>query len=108
MDAQKILKEFANFLVKISPESVFGLESMDDEIKHIEDTFFPETVKILQKDAEFFSVERRLFDNNISDIWTVASDEQKEELWKYLQGTLFAVFLHGDVQEKATKIFGMV
>lgn len=108
MDAQKVLKEFANHLAKISPDTVFGLESMDDEIKHIEDTYFPEVLKILQKDVEFFTVERKLFDTNLSAIWSASSDEQKEDIWKHLQGCMFAAFLHGDIEEKVTKIFGMV
>lgn len=108
MDAPKILKEFGEYLLKVSPDTKVNLEDLDTEIKHIEDVYFPEVVSILQKSPEFFTVERTLFSTNLSMIWDSVGDEEKGEIWKNLQASLFACFLHGDISEKIGKIIDVV
>lgn len=97
MDTSQILKDFAKFL---------GVQSdinVDESVTHIEDTFFPEVMKILQKDDSFFAEERVLFGVNLS-----AAEVDRAELWKNIQGSLFASFLHGDIRDKLGKVVDVV
>jgi hypothetical protein len=108
MDASKILKEFAKHLHEIDEKAAFNADGLDDIIKHIEDSFFPELTKIFKKDETIFEVERSLFGVNISQLWGGMSVTTKETTWKYLQATVCTPFLHGDMATKAGKIFGLV
>ena len=101
MDTSKILKDFANEL----GASNFNI---DETVKHIETTYFSHILKIMQKDASFFDEERTLFDMNLSSIWKAADAEMKETIWKNLQLSLFASFMHGDIKGKVESLFELI
>lgn len=97
MDTSDILKKFA---VDLGVSDI----NIDETVKLIEKSYFPEVMKIFQKDATFFDTERTLFQANLSYIWKSATPEMQETIWKHLQSSMFASFLHGDIKEKVGTI----
>lgn len=97
MDTQKIFEEFCR-------EVFSGKEiSIDVQKAVIEfEEFYPEIVKIIQKDSTFFDVERTVFGQNLSAV------EDRELVWNNLLPCMFASFLHGDIRKKVDKVVGLV
>jgi hypothetical protein len=104
MEASDVFKAFLNDLQTTFPEIVGDVNIDTDKIvSHIEKTFFPNLMKIVQKDDTFFTgTEQSLFGVNLSEIWRTSgiSDSTKEAIWKHVQLCLIASFLHGDIKEK--------
>jgi hypothetical protein len=97
MDAQKVFEEFC--------KEVFPGEEITIDVKKNVDefeTFYPEIVKIIQKDNSFFDTERIVFGRNLSAI------ENRDVIWNNLVACLFASFLHGDIKKKADKVIGII
>jgi hypothetical protein len=96
MDTSKIFEEFC--------KEVFGEEISVDVAKTAEEfeSFYPEIVKIIQKDNSFFDTERIVFGRNLSEI------SNRDAIWNNLPACLFASFLHGDIKKKADKVIGLV
>ena len=96
MDTQKIFEEFC--------KDVFGEEIDIDLRKAVDEfeAFYPEIVKIIQKDNSFFDQERIVFGRDLSKI------ENRDTVWVGLPACLFASFLHGDIKKKADKVIGLV
>jgi hypothetical protein len=103
MDAKAVFTSFAVLIKKTCPEKN-PVVNVDENAKSFE-IFYPEVLKVIQKDESIFSVERSVFGVNISDAWTVSED--KTELWKQLHTCLLASFLHGDIKEKITPLVDM-
>ena len=103
MDPKVVFTSFAVLIRRTCPDKspVIDVES---DCKSFE-VFYPEALKVVQKDDSVFSVDRIVFGVNISDAWKVAED--KTELWKQLHTCLLAAFLHGDVKEKISPIVDM-
>jgi hypothetical protein len=100
MNTEEILKGFASDL---------GAEcNVDETAHHIEKHYFSHVLKIIQKDSSFFDEERTLFDLNLSAVWKASEDDMKETIWKKLQLSLFASFLHGDVKKKVESLFDLI
>ena len=98
MDTIKILQAFADDLRKAFPE-LDPKVTLEDDLKTIE-TFYPDVLKILQRDSTFFTdSERTLFGVNLSNVWGQETT-LKEDLWKGFQSSMLAGFLHGDIKEK--------
>lgn len=104
MDAVDVFKAFSSDLQSAFPEIVTQVD-LDTEkaVFHIETEFFPQILKITQKDDSFFTdTTRILFGVNLSDIWKTdgVTDSTKDAIWKHLQMCLVASFLHGDLKDK--------
>lgn len=96
MDASKIFSEFF--------KEVFGDEIDVDVKKTAEEfeAFYPDIVKIIQKDNSFFDTERIVFGRDLSKV------DNRETVWNTLPACLFASFLSGDIRKKAEKVMGLV
>lgn len=97
MDTSKVFEEFC--------KEVFPGEEISIDVKKAVDefeAFYPEIVKIIQKDTSFFDVERIVFGRNLSAV------TNRDGLWSMLLPCLFASFLHGDIKKKADKLIGLV
>lgn len=96
MDASKIFTEFC--------KEVFG-EEVDIDVKKMADefeAFYPDIVKIIQKDNSFFDQERIVFGRDLSKV------DNRDLLWSSLPACLFASFLHGDIKKKGEKVVGLI
>lgn len=96
MDTSKIFAEFS--------KDVFGEEIEIDLRKAVDEfeCFYPEVVKIIQKDNSFFDQERIVFGRDLSKV------DNRDAVWMGLPACLFASFLHGDIKKKADKVIGLV
>ena len=97
MNTSKFLEEFA--------KAVFPGEEIDIDVSKAVsefEEFYPDIVKIIQKDESFFRVERIVFGRNLSDV------ENREALWNNMIGCMLASFLHGDIRKKTEKIVGLI
>ena len=103
MNASVILNSFADLIKKTCPEKDPRVD-VESDVKSFE-SFYPEILKVIQKDLSIFSSERTVFGVNISDAWKVEGD--KTDLWKQLHTSLLCSFLHGDIKEKITPLVDM-
>jgi hypothetical protein len=78
MDIKVIFNSFAELIKKTCPDKN-PVVNVDVDVKSLE-IFYPEALKVIQKDESIFSVERIMFGVNISDAWKV--EEDKTELYK--------------------------
>ena len=103
MDAQKIFTDFLNDLK--SSFSDFKSISEVDVLKTVTEleVFYPDALQIIQKDAVFFDSPRIVFGKNLSTIWDV-TDNITSAIWKHLQLSMIASFLHGDMKNKMGKV----
>jgi len=105
MDTTKIFQSFVDEIRKAFPD-ISPVLKLEDDLKTIE-TFYPDVLKILQRDDTFFSEKTRtLFEVDLSTLW-VRPNAPKEELWKYFQLTMMGGFLHGDIKDKVGSIIEM-
>lgn len=107
MDSKEIFTAFLEDLKNTFPDVLgeLGLElELERSIKTIETDFFPHVLRILQKDPEFFSERRMLFGINLSSFFNHESKSTQEAIWKHLQLSLMASFMHGDIKEKVKVI----
>lgn len=97
MDTSKIFEEFC--------KEVFPGEEITIDVKKAVDEFeefYPDVVKIIQKDVSFFDVDRVVFGRNLSAV------TDRDLVWNNLPACLFASFLHGDIRKKVDKVVGLV
>jgi hypothetical protein len=97
MDTQKMFEEFCT--------EVFPGEEISIDVRKAVDefeAFYPEIVKIIQKDNSFFDTERIVFGRNLAVV------SNRDAVWSGLLPCLFASFLHGDIKKKADKVIGIV
>lgn len=81
--------------------------NIDEEVKYIEDHFYPEALKILQRDETFFDSPRLFCKVDLSEIWKREGSDH-EMIWKQLQMCIFSSFLHGDIKEKISTLMKTV
>ena len=89
---------------------VFNIEpviNIDDDVKYIETNFYPDALKILQKDASFFEKERILMGINLSDIWKTEK-MPADTFWKHMQMVCIGSLMHGNIKDKITPIIAAV
>lgn len=101
MEATAIFKTFLDELHAAFP-NIVPVQEIDVEttVQTIETDFFPEVMRIIQKDSTFFTDKTRsLMNVNLSELWSLDTTKQ-ELIWKHLHLCLFASFLHGDMKEK--------
>jgi hypothetical protein len=88
---------FSQFCKEVFEEELTFVE--EDVVKEFEQ-FYSEIVQIIQKNSEFFSVERRVFGRNLSLL-----DQSKHDvIWKNLLPCMICSFFHGDIKKKVDKI----
>jgi hypothetical protein len=98
MDTSKIFQSFIDEIRKACSD-VSPVLTFEDDLKTIE-TFYPDALKILQRDDSFFSEKvRTLFGVNLSAIWA-RDGIPKDDLWKGFQLCVLGAFLHGDIKDK--------
>lgn len=102
METKDVFNTFLNELKIDIPEY-----DIDEEVKHIETYFYPEVLKILQRDETFFDSPRLFCKVDLSEIWK-QEGSYHELIWKQLQMAMFSSFLHGDIKEKITTLMGTV
>lgn len=109
MDTTQILTDFAKELESTFSVSITEID-IEKTVKHIEKTFFPHVMKLMQKDVSFFDEERILFGINLSNLWSLdgVSEVTKDCIWKHIHMCLFASFMHGDLKEKISSIMDIV
>jgi hypothetical protein len=103
MDAKLVFDGFLKDLQTIFSDISIPEYSVDTEITVLEETYYPEVVKILQRDATFFDVDRHFCGINLSELWR-RGEANHETLWKHVQVCLIASFMHGDIREKIGKL----
>lgn len=94
------LKAFQEFVKDVFPGEEIDID-VNKAVSEFEE-FYPDVVKIIQKDDEFFNVERIVFGRNISVI------QPRDALWTNLFGCMLASFLHGDIRKKTEKVLGLI
>lgn len=105
MDVKKVIDDFFVELKKINSEFESPTYTIDSAVSELETTYVPNLLKILQKEETFFSEPRVFCGVNLSEF---VKEDTKETIWKHLQASVFASFLHGDIKEKLGKILDTV
>lgn len=82
-------------------------EDVETTVKHIETTYYPHLLKILQRDESVFQSDLTFRGVNISEIWRVREDSH-EPIWKHMFMCLLASFFHGDFKEKIGVVMNAV
>ena len=103
METKEVFDNFLKDLKNAFPEIEIPSYSVDEVVKHIETEYYPLILQILQRDDTFFNGERTFCGINLTQIWNT-SESTHEAIWKHLQMSLFASFLHGDMKEKLNTI----
>ena len=80
-------------------------EDIDVTVKHIEQTYYPELMKILQRDGTSFDKPVSFRGVNISTLWK-ENEASREAIWKHVQMCLFTSFFHGDIKDKIGSVLG--
>jgi len=108
MEASKVFEDFASDLKTAFSISIAKID-VEETAKHIEKHFFPQVLKIVQKDDSFFAEERMLFGTNLSSLWSSGetSSKTKDAIWKHVQLCCIASFMHGDIKEKISTMMDM-
>ena len=104
METTEVFKNFTNDLKSAFSDVVTDVD-LDTEkaVKQIETDFFPNIMKIVQKDETFFTeFPKLLFGLNLSQLWTTAglTPEIRSSFWGHIQTCTIAAFMHGDIKEK--------
>ncbi len=101
------MEVFDNFLSELStldPEFKAAEFNLEEEIAHIETTFYPEVMRIVQRDETFFSVPRVVCGVDLSQLFT----SNPEFVWKNVYLFVLSSFFHGDIKEKVGTIVNTV
>ena len=98
MDPTETLTTFLGELRTSYPETVFQDVNVDINIAELE-ALYPHTLRILQRDPEFFS-------SNELTLFGVQLDEldSSESIWKHLHVCMMSSLFHGDMKEKMGKL----
>jgi hypothetical protein len=103
MDTKEIFDNFLSELKTTFPEIGSVEYNLDQEVKHIEETYYPSVLKIVQKDETFFAEERKFCGVNLSELWN-KSETNRENIWKNVFMIMIATFFHGDINGKIGKL----
>lgn len=96
MDVTEIFSQFR--------KDVFPDETFDVKIKNVVaefEAFYPDIVKIIQKDETFFDEERLVFGRNISL-------QNHEAVWKNMIPCMVGSFFSGDIREKVGSLSAII
>jgi len=101
----EVFEAFKKDLIEIF--NIAPVINIDDDVKYIETNFYPDALKILQKDASFFEKERILMGINLSDIWKTEK-MPADMFWKHMQMVCIGSLMHGNIKDKITPIIAAV
>lgn len=79
-------------------------EDVDTTVKHIETTYYPHLIKILQRDGTFFDSPISFRSVDISTLWK-NNEANRDAIWKHVLMCVLASFFHGDFKEKIGTVF---
>ena len=82
-------------------------EDVDTTVKHIETTYYPHLLKIVQRDETVFDNDITFRGINLSTIWKT-HETSHEPIWKHLLMCVLASFFHGDFKEKIGTVLNAV
>lgn len=82
-------------------------ETEDETVKHIESTYYPHILKIVQRDESVFENTLTFRGVNLSQLWKEREDSH-EMIWKNVLICLLASFFHGDFKEKIGTVMNAV
>lgn len=94
-------KEIADTFTDVSP-----VINLDADMKAVE-SYYSDALKIIQRDATFFDVDRPLMGVNLSDLWKTGK-MPADSFWKNILMVCIASFTHGDIKEKINPIIAAV
>jgi hypothetical protein len=98
MDPTETLTTFLAELRTSYPETVFHDVNVEVNIGELE-ALYPHTLRILQRDPEFFSTnELTLFGVRLDEL------DSSESIWKHLHVCMMSSLFHGDLKEKMGKL----
>ena len=104
MDTTEVFQNFVNDLKSAFSDIITNVEiDTEKTVKQIETDYFPNILKIIQKDETFFTESpRELFGINLTQLWSTAgvSNETKSAIWGHIQTSTIATFMHGDIKER--------
>jgi len=102
---------FESFYKELQSKYVKDLaDSSEDEVttvKHIETTYYPHLLKIVQRDETVFQNELTFRGVSLSQLWK-ENDESHEFIWKNVLMCVLASFFHGDFKEKIGTVISAV
>ena len=101
---ESFYKELQSKYFKDLPDSS---ESEEDSVKHIETTYYPHLLKIVQRDETLFENTITFRGVNISQLWK-DNEESHELIWKNILMCVLASFFHGDFKEKIGTVINAV
>lgn len=82
-------------------------EDVETTVKHIETTYYPHLLKIVQRDETVFENTITFRGIDISAIWK-SHESSHEPIWKHLLMCILASFFHGDFKEKIGVVLNAV
>lgn len=100
MDVSSLFESFYNELKEKFLDNRFQKGELQDTIKNIESDFYPDVIKIVQRDASFFEKPRMMFSEDMSLLWNEGDDSEKDMIWKGVMMCSAGSFLNGDIKEK--------
>lgn len=103
MDTKEVFDNFLKDLKDTFPDINIVEYNIDQEVKNIEEKYYPSILKVIQRDESFFAEERMFCGINLSDLWKQSSANH-EAIWKHLFMILIGSFFHGDINEKVGKL----
>lgn len=104
MDAKEIFDGFLKDLKGVFPDIEITEYNLDQEVKYIEEKYYPSILKVIQRDDSFFTEEDRIFCGlNISQLWK-KSESSHDAIWKHMFMVLTSSFFHGDINDKLGKL----
>jgi len=106
MDTKAVFNDFIKEIQTAFPNVTFEVsDNIEESVSIIENTFFPHILKIIKRDNEFFSEPRIIFGVNVSQLWSIAdNDETRDIIWKHILLCMVASLLDGDIKSKFSKI----
>lgn len=100
MEAKPVFDAFYSDLQNTFFENLPNSEEDEDTtVKHIETTYYPALLKIIQRDDSFFDEERTFRGINISKLWK-ENESNREAIWKHVFMCVLTSFFHGDFKQK--------
>lgn len=104
MDAKEAFDNFLSDLKSTFPDVVVKEYNLEEEVKYVEERYYPSILKIIQRDETFFTEEDRLFCGvNISQIWKEV-ESSHDAIWKHVFMVILSSFFYGDINEKLGKL----
>jgi hypothetical protein len=104
MDTKEVFDSFLKDLKNAFPDITIVEYNIDQEVKNIEDNFFPSVMKVIQRDETFFTEAERVFCGvNLSELWT-KTETTHEAIWKHMFMIMIGSFFHGDMNQKLEKL----